>query len=98
MVEKAKNKKPSICYYSGTIEDELINSLILLIEAIVSKRTSKQIDVISRLGEVKTQKEVAEYFSLTPSAISQLLKKALYHEVKLVEEQLMNYLKDNSKL
>jgi hypothetical protein len=59
MVSRAKEKKPSICYYTGSAEDELINSIIYLTEVNVNKMTVKQRQIIDLYNRLKSQRSVA---------------------------------------
>lgn len=93
MVEKAKKKKPSICYKSGSIEDDLINSLIYFIEACESSRTKRQSHIVELYNNLDSQKEVAITLDIKQPVVSKVLKNSFFHEIFVAEESIINFLK-----
>jgi len=93
MVEKAKKKRPSIRYYSGTTSDELINGLLYFTESCINSRTAKQFEAVKLYDELKSQKEVAQRLNKSQGAISGILFNAFYYEVANAEEQIRLFLK-----
>ena len=95
MVNKAKKKKPSICYYGSGKSDELINSLIYFIQSCSERRTVKQKQAVELYEKYNSQEIVGEKLGLSAqSSISSLLKKGYYHEIERAEGTILNYLKD----
>jgi predicted DNA-binding protein YlxM (UPF0122 family) len=82
MVEKAKSKKPSICLFSDSPEDEIINSLILIIESCSNSRTNKQQEIVKLYKELGSQYKVAERLNISQSAVSGTLQKAFFKEIE----------------
>ena len=93
MVEKAKKKRPSIRYYSGTTSDELINGLLYFTESCINSRTAKQVEAVKLYDELKSQKEVAKRLNKSQGAISGILFNAFYYEVANAEEEIRLFLK-----
>lgn len=82
MVEKSKDKKPSIRIFSDSPEDQLINSLILFCESTTHSQTSRQKEMIQLYKELRSQYAVAEKLGIHQSAVSTSLKKSLFHEIE----------------
>lgn len=93
MVEKAKNKKPTICYYSNSPEDELINSLLYLSESIIKSRTKKQREIMKQYWVLGSQEKVAEKLGISQSAVSQALQSALAKQIESCNYSIRNFLK-----
>lgn len=93
MVIRAKKKKPSICYYSNSMEDELINSLIYFIETCEKKHTVTQKQVVELYRKNKSQLEVALILNKNQSTISRILKNAMFDEINNAEEEIVNFLR-----
>lgn len=93
MVEKAKQKLPSICFYSNAPEDELINSLLLFRQSCIRSQTKKQKQIVKLYKELGSQYRVAEKLSITQSAVSGTLKKAFNKEVQKSKESIEHFLK-----
>lgn len=91
MVERAKKKKPSICYYLRSGEHELINSLIMFIETCRCRRSNKQNQISELYEELGTQKKVAQTLNIAQSTVSEQLKRAFYKEVSVAEEKILEY-------
>lgn len=94
MVNKAKNKKPSICYYSGSHEDMLINSLLLISESCEKNQTKKQQQIINLYKELGSQYRVAEQLNINQSSVSATLKKSLYKEIENTKENIKEFIKN----
>ena len=92
-VSKAKEKKPSICYYTGSVEDELINSIIYLIEGIEKKMTHKQQEVIELYKRLKSQSKTAEKLNIMQSTVSRILNNAGYYQITDAEDTISAYYK-----
>ncbi len=97
MCERAKKKKPSICYYSDSFEDELINSTIYLIESSIQRRTAIQLEVVKLYKEGKTQNEISKILEKDQSTISRILKNSFYDEVRFAEKQIIEVLAQKLK-
>lgn len=93
MVEKAKNKKPSICFFSNSHHDLLINSLLLISESSINSQTKKQKEMITLYREHRSQYKVAELLHITQSSVSSTLKKSLYHEIEDTKDSIKEFLK-----
>jgi hypothetical protein len=92
MLLKAKDKKPSICYYSGSEEDELINSMIYLIEGIEKKMTQKQQEAIELYKVFESQSKTAENLNIMQSTVSRTLNSAGYYHIANAEATILSYL------
>ncbi|MDP4085085.1 MAG: SatD family protein [Bacillota bacterium] len=97
MVEKAKNKKPSICFFSDSQEDELINTLILISETCINNQTKKQQEIIKLYKELGSQYKVAEKLNISQGSVSATLKKSLYKEIESTKENIKEFLKSKWK-
>ncbi|HBM81631.1 MAG: SatD family protein [Clostridiales bacterium] len=93
MVMRAKEKKPSICFCTGSAEDELINSLIYLMEVYKDKMTPKQNQAIELYNKKKSQCAVADELKVTQGSVSRLLNNAGYYEIKYAEKNIVDFLK-----
>jgi hypothetical protein len=93
MVMRAKEKKPSVCYCTGSIEDELINSLVYLIEVSTNKMTAKQRQIIKLYNKLKSQRGVADKLSVTQGTVSRILKNACYYQIKYAKQNIVDFLK-----
>lgn len=93
MVEKAKYKKPSICLFSDSLEDELINSLILFVETSTNSQTKKQQETVKLYKEFGSQYKVAESLNISQSAVSGTLQKAFFKEIKSSIDSISEFLK-----
>jgi hypothetical protein len=93
MVQKAKDYKSAILYYSNSLEDELLNALMLLIQSCERKHSKKQKEIIKKYKELNSQYKVAEEAGITQTTVSVLLSRALYYEIKDAEEKLKKFLK-----
>lgn len=93
MVEKAKYKKPSICLFSNSPEDELINSLILFVETSTNSQTKKQQEVVKLYNQFGSQYKVAEKLNISQSAVSGTLQKAFFKEIKSSIDSISEFLK-----
>ncbi|WP_018248507.1 SatD family protein [Orenia marismortui] len=103
MLNKAKEKRPSICYsfssnssYSSynEVESDLINSLLYFIESNREYRTKRQKEIVQLYKEYKNQERVADKLGVSQVSISKVLNKALYYEVNKAENSIINYLKN----
>lgn len=92
MVDKAKNKKPTICYFSDSPEDELINSLILFNESCIKAQTKKQQEIIKLYRQLGSQYKVAEKLCITQSSVSTTLQNALFKEIESSKESIRSFL------
>ncbi|MDQ0337388.1 hypothetical protein J2S00_000158 [Caldalkalibacillus uzonensis] len=94
MVEKAKLKKPSICFFSDSPEDELINALILFTEACTQSQTKRQQEVVGLYKELGSQYKVAEKLKISQSAVSVTLQKALFKEIEHSQKVIKRFLEE----
>ncbi|KAA0549974.1 hypothetical protein FZW96_01085 [Bacillus sp. BGMRC 2118] len=92
MVDKAKLKEPSICLFSDSPEDTLINSLLLFTETCSKSQTSKQKEIMKLYKEYGSQQKVASILNISQSAVSTHLKKAYYHEIDRSINSIKEYL------
>lgn len=93
MLEKAKKKRPTVCYSFEGQTSDLINSLISFIEINRSSRTDHQKEVVKLYKKFKNQEKVAKKLNKTQATISSILNKALYHQIKEAESNIKKYLK-----
>lgn len=93
MVEKAKSKKPSICYFSDSLDDKIINSLILIGESCMNSQTKKQQEIIQLYKELGSQYKVAEKLNISQSSVSATIKKSLHKEIESAKESIKEFLK-----
>lgn len=94
MVEKAKLKEPSVCLFSNSPEDPLINSLILYSETCSRSRTEKQEEIVKLYKQHGSQKKVADSLNISQSAVSKHLKKAFYHEIASSNDSIKLFLQN----
>lgn len=92
MVNRAKKKKPSICYCLENSVGDLINSLIYFIESNREFRTKHQQKVVTLYKKYGTQKKVAERLDISQATVSSILNKALFQQVNQAEENINSYL------
>ena len=107
ILKEAKNKQPGICYSFGYSDDskdkmesetvlapasKLINSLIQFIESNLEHRTKRQKQMVKLYEKYRAQKKVAESLDVTQGAVSKVLNKALYYEIKEAERNIVDYL------
>lgn len=92
MVVRAKKKKPSICYFSNSSEDELINSLLAFIEACEKYRTKWQQEMVKLMEKHKSQSIVAQLIDKRQSTVSATLNKAHYYTVNNAEVVIKDFL------
>ncbi len=92
MVNRAKNKKPSICYYSDSPEDQLINSLIFFIESCTNKQTKKQRQIIGLYESGLSQQEIADTVKIKQPSVSSHISSGLYHEITTAETSISEFL------
>lgn len=94
MVEKAKDKKPSICIFSDSPEDELMNSLMLFTEVSAHSQTKRQQEIIKLYKELGSQYKVAEKLGINnQSAVSVALQKAFFKEIESSLQSIKHFLK-----
>ncbi|HYE84396.1 MAG TPA: SatD family protein [Clostridia bacterium] len=96
-VSEAKNKKPSIYYYTGSEEDELVNSMIHLIEGIEKKMTHKQQEVIKLYKSSGSQSKTAEKLDIMQSTVSRMLNNSGYYRITDAEAAISSYFKKKYK-
>ncbi|MBM6619559.1 SatD family protein [Bacillus suaedaesalsae] len=94
MVDKAKLKEPSVCLFSNSPEDSLINSLLLYSEMCSRSRTDKQEEIVRLYKVYGSQKKVADKLNISQSAVSKHLKKAFYHEIDKSNDSVKTFLKN----
>ncbi len=95
MVIRAKKKRPTICYKSNSIEDELINSLIYFIESCSSSRTKRQSHIVDLYNNLESQREVAITLNIKQPVVSRALKGSFFNEITTAEESIINFLKNS---
>jgi hypothetical protein len=92
-VEKAKDKKPSIRIFSDSLEDDLLNSLILFCEVSIHSQTTRQQEIVKLYKELGSQYTVAERLGINQSAVSVSLQKAFFKEIESSFESIRYFLK-----
>ncbi len=92
MVERAKKKKPSICFKSNSIEDELIISILQFIESTEKNWTNRQKEVIELYKKFNSQSIVAKKLNIKQPSVNNILKKSLYYEIEHAKKELENFL------
>jgi hypothetical protein len=92
MINRAKKKKPTICYSFNNPASNLINSLIYFIESNESHRTKKQQKTIDLYENLKNQADVAKKLDINQATVSRNLNNALYYEIQNAENNIVNYL------
>lgn len=94
MVTKAKKKKPTVCYKSNSIEDDLINSLIYFVESCELSRTKRQSHIVELYNNLESQREVAITLDIKQPVVSRALKDSFFHEIFVAEQSIINFLKN----
>ncbi|MBA1336644.1 MAG: hypothetical protein HPY66_3079 [Firmicutes bacterium] len=94
MVNRAKKKKPSICYYSNSPEDELINSLIYFIESCTFEQTKRQKQIIDLYEAGHSQEDIANLVKIKQPSVSEHINNGFYHEIKAAKLSIFSFLKD----
>ncbi len=93
MVMRAKKKKPSICYFSASPEDGIINALVYFIESCTNKQTARQREVIKLYEQGFSQERIAKQLGIKQPSVSNIIDKGFYHEIKNAEEQIVDFLR-----
>jgi hypothetical protein len=93
MVEKSKDKKPSVRIFSDSPEDELMNTLIFFNESYIHSQTKRQKEIVKLYKELGSQLMVSERLDINQSAVSVALQKAFYKEIESSFESIKNFLK-----
>lgn len=97
MVNRAKKKKPSICYYSNSPEDELINSLIYFIESCTRKQTKRQEQIIDLYEAGYSQNDIGNLVKIKQPSVSEHINNGFYYEIKAAKMSILKFLEDKYK-
>lgn len=94
MVEKSKDKNPTINILSDMPEDQLINSLLLFIEHSSRLQTDRQKQIITLYKALGSQYKVAEKLGIKQSAVSISLQKSFYNEIDSALNRIKVFLEE----
>lgn len=100
-IEMNKLKKSRLTFYmecQNELIDRAITGEVNMLSLIKKHWSSKQHKIARQYEMVKSQKEVAKQFNVTPQAISQTLRNISWKEINAIEQEINDNLEQYEKM